>query len=107
MSGERRQFVRQHGPFEGSWSTSSGDRACRITDLSPNGCFVDSPDAPPPGSELTISVLFGETRFTVLAQVVYQDPAQGFGARFLPSDHTRALAYAMGPTEPGGSLTGS
>jgi hypothetical protein len=65
---------------------------------------VDGADALPPGSALTITVLFGDTRFTVPAEVVYLDPQQGFGARFVPSDQTRALAYAMGPTEPGGGL---
>ena len=100
MSGERREYARQRGPFEGSWRVADTDRACRITDLSPNGCFVDSPESPPPDSAITVTVLFGETRFTVPAQVVYLDPAQGFGARFLPSDQARALAYAMGPTGP-------
>jgi hypothetical protein len=107
MSVERREYARQRGPFDGSWSDSDHDRACRITDLSPGGCFVDSPDAPPPGAAVTISVMFGETRFTVPGQVVYLDPRQGFGARFLPSDPTRALAYAMGPTEPDGGLRGA
>jgi hypothetical protein len=65
---------------------------------------VDGAEAQPPGSALTITVLFGDTRFTVPAEVVYLDPQQGFGARFVPSDQTRALAYAMGPTEPGGGL---
>jgi hypothetical protein len=60
---------------------------------------VDGPGAPPPGSPLTVTVLVSDTRFTVPAQVVYLDPGQGFGARFMPSDQTRALAYAMGAAE--------
>jgi PilZ domain len=101
MTQERRQYARQPGPFDGSWNATSGQHACRITHLSPSGCFVDSPYAPPPGTPLTVTVLLGDTRFTVPAQVVYLDPEQGFGARFLSSDQTRALAYAMGLTEPG------
>lgn len=100
MSGERRQYLRQPGPFEGSWSDDRGHHDGRVSHLSPGGCFVDSPGSPAPDSQVTISVLFGETRFTVPAQVVYLDPVQGFGARFLPSDQARALAYAMGPTGP-------
>lgn len=100
MSGERRQFLRQPGPFAGTWHDEGQDHDCRISHLSPGGCFVDGPGAPPPDSHVTITVLFGETRFTVPAQVVYLDPVQGFGARFLPSDQARALAYAMGPTGP-------
>jgi hypothetical protein len=100
MSGRRRQFLRQPGPFEGSWSSGQDHHDCRLTHLSPGGCFVDGPGAPAEGSEVAITVLFGETRFTVPAQVVYLDPVQGFGARFLPSDQARALAYAMGPTGP-------
>lgn len=100
MNGGRRQYLRAPGPFEGSWSDERGPHDCRIAHLSPGGCFVDGPGAPPAGTAVTITVLFGDTRFTVPAEVVYLDPAQGFGARFLPSDQTRALAYAMGPTGP-------
>ena len=61
MSGERRQYLRQPGPFDGSWSDDGGRRACRITHLNPGGCFVDSAQSPPPDREVTITVLFGET----------------------------------------------
>jgi len=100
MSVERRQFARQPGPFDGSWNGASGLRDCRITDLSPGGCFVDAPGQPAPGSAIAVAVQFGETRFTLPGEVVYLDRIQGFGVRFLASDQTRALAYAMGLTEP-------
>ena len=58
--------------------------------------FVDSAATPEAGSPITVSVVFGETRFTVPAEVVYRDPSQGFGVRFPASDQSRALAYAMG-----------
>jgi hypothetical protein len=57
---------------------------------------VDSPVAPEPGAFITVSVVFGDTRFTLPPDVVYRDRIQGFGVRFLPSDQSRALAYAMG-----------
>lgn len=108
MYAERRQFARMPGPFDGSWSGASGSHACRVTYLSPGGCFVDSAARPEPADAISVTVTFGESRFTVPAEVVYLDAVQGFGCRFLSSDQTRALALVMGPTEPlherGGSL---
>lgn len=57
---------------------------------------MDSAVAPEPGASIMVSVVFGDTRFTLPADVVYRDRVQGFGVRFLPSDQSRALAYAMG-----------
>lgn len=101
MTGERRRHERRPGPFEGSWVHDGGPTLeCRIADLSPGGCFVDSTVKPEAGAEISVSVTFGDTRFTLPAAVVYLAAGQGFGVRFLPSDQTRALAYVMGPTEP-------
>ncbi len=96
MIEHRRQFERHPGPFDGAWNGAAGSHACRITGLSPTGCFVDSATMPDAGSSLTVSVVFGETRFTLPADVVYRAPSQGFGVRFPASDQSRALAYAMG-----------
>jgi hypothetical protein len=96
MITRRRQFERQPGPFDGAWNGAAGSHPCRITSLSPTGCFVDSAATPETESSITVSVVFGETRFTVPAEVVYHDPSQGFGVRFPASDQSRALAYAMG-----------
>ena len=101
MYSERRKYIRQPGPFDGSWTGTSGARPCRLTHLSPGGCFVDDSESAPPGTAIVVSVQFGETRFSVPAQVVYLDRSRGFGVRFLSSEQTRALAYVMGPTEPG------
>lgn len=100
VSGQR-QHARQPGPYEGAWKGSPGDEKCRITALSPSGCFVDSAVAPEPGESVTVGVVFGGTRFSLPADVVYRDRVQGFGVRFQPSDQARALAYAMGAAEPG------
>lgn len=61
---------------------------------------MDSANTAPAGTSVTVTVVFGGTRFTVPGEIVYLDRVQGFGVRFLPSDQTRALAYVMGPTEP-------
>ena len=100
MSQERRQFARQPGPFDGSWNGASEQRECRITDLSPGGCFVVAPGRPEPGSTIAVTVQLGGARFTLPGEVVYLDRVQGFGVRFRASDQTRALAYAMGIIEP-------
>lgn len=96
MFAERRQYERVRGPFEGSWSIESDHHESRITDLSPGGCFVDSSTHPEPGATIAVTVLFGDSRFTVPAEVVYLDKVQGFGVRFQSSDQSRALAYVMG-----------
>ena len=106
MTDHRRQFERQPGPFDGAWNGAAGSHACRITNLSPTGCFVDSATTPDAGSSFTVTVVFGETRFTVPAEVVYRDPVQGFGVRFPASDQSRALAYAMGVGLPSETLLG-
>lgn len=101
MTEDRRRFTRQPGPFEATWSGSSGNRDCRITDLSPGGCFIDSVTSAEPGDTIEVTVVLGETRITVPGEVVYRDRIQGFGVRFPPSDQSRALAYAMGAEPPG------
>ena len=106
MTDHRRQFVRQPGPFDGAWNGPAGSNPCLITNLSPTGCFLNSVTTPEPGSRFTITVVFGETRFTVPAELVYQDAMQGFGARFPASDQSRALAYAMGAGLPSETLFG-
>lgn len=106
MIDHRRQFERQPGPFDGAWNGAAGPHPCHLTSLSPTGCFVDSATIPEPGSPFTVTVVFGETRFTVPAEVVYRDPSQGFGVRFPASDQSRALAYAMGAGLSSDTLSG-
>jgi hypothetical protein len=100
MTGERRRHERMPGPFEGSWRAGADGGDCRIADLSPGGCFIDIPATVEPGRAITVTVAFGETRFTLPGEVVYAARVQGFGVRFVPSDQQRALAYVMGPTAP-------
>jgi hypothetical protein len=106
MTDHRRQFERHPGPFDGAWNGVSGSHACRIINLSPTGCFVDCATTPETGSSFTVSVVFGESRFTMPADLAYRDPARGFGARFPASDQSRALAYAMGVGLPSETLSG-
>ena len=95
MTSERRQQPRLKGPYDGSWSGSSGMRQCRITDLSAGGCFVDSFTAAEPGASLELTILLDGQHFTLPAEVVYIDRVQGFGVRFLPADGTSALASVL------------
>lgn len=88
---ERRQKPRLPGPYDASWSGSSGLRHCRITELSAGGCFVDSFTAAEAGASLILKVSIGDRQFTLPAEVVYIDRVQGFGVRFLPSDDAKAL----------------
>lgn len=92
MDVERRNQPRLAGPYDGSWSGSSGQRHCRITDLSAGGCFVDSFTSADAGASLVLTVSVRDRHFTLPAEVVYVDRVQGFGVRFLPCDDAAALA---------------
>lgn len=95
MDVERRQQPRLAGPYDGSWSGSSGLRHCRITDLSAGGCFVDSFTSAEAGASLILTVSLRDRQYTLPAEVVYIDRVQGFGVRFLPSDDAAALAKVI------------
>jgi hypothetical protein len=86
MANERRSMGRLAGPFEGSWDGASGKRACRITDLSAGGCFIDAYASQPIGSRLNVSLTLQDQSFRLPAEVVYVDRVQGFAVKFLDVD---------------------
>jgi PilZ domain len=92
---ERRRHTRVAGPYDGSWSGVSGLRQCRITDLSPGGCFVDSFTSAEPGTSLTLTLSLDDRQYALPAEVVYVDRVQGFGVRFAPSEGAVALANRL------------
>ena len=82
MTTERRSFKRLPGPFDGGWDGASGRRECRITDISPGGCFVDAYASNPVGAMITTEINMGDEVFRLRSSVVYVDRVQGFAVRF-------------------------
>jgi hypothetical protein len=76
---ERRQYPRLDRSFKGRWT---GTGACRISDLSLSGCFVNSLVAPLQGDETSVEVAIGDHTFTMKGRVVYVDPGMGFALQF-------------------------
>jgi hypothetical protein len=91
----RRYHERLQGPFDGRWDGASGMRACRITDLSAGGCFIDAMASPEVGTATEVSVSIGDRTYTVPATVAYVDRIQGFAVRFHASEQTAELALAV------------
>jgi hypothetical protein len=91
---ERRTARRLTVPLEGGWEGASGQRPCRIADLSAGGCFVEALLPPAVGEtvNVTISLPDGD-RLEAQTEVTYVYPSIGFGARFLnlPSRDRQAL----------------
>jgi hypothetical protein len=91
----RRYHERLRGPFDGKWDGASGMRACRITDLSAGGCFIDVMASPEVGTDIQITVELDGRSFTVPATVAYVDRVQGFAVRFRASEQTAELSLAV------------
>ena len=83
MKNERRSFNRLAGPYDGSWDGASGMRDCRVTDLSPGGCFIDAYASNPVGARITTEIKLSGQSFRLHSEVVYVDRVQGFAVRFL------------------------
>ncbi len=79
---ERRTHPRA-GPFDGTWSGTSGASGVRISDVSEGGCFVESLVVPPLDEPVAVMLalpLGGELR--VDGHVTTVDPGIGFAVQF-------------------------
>ncbi|HUU33994.1 MAG TPA: PilZ domain-containing protein, partial [Vicinamibacterales bacterium] len=80
--------------YDGRWDGASGMRDCRITDLSPGGCFIDVYASNPVGARITTEVKLAGQVFRLHSEVVYVDRVQGFAVRFL-DDNDAAVVKAF------------
>ena len=94
MTNERRSYNRLPGPYDGGWDGASGMRDCRITDLSPGGCFIDVYASNPVGATVTTEIKLAGQAFRLRSEVVYVDRVQGFAVRFL-EDNDPAVLKAL------------
>src|SRR5687768_9703126 len=100
---ERRKARRVTVPLEGGWGGASGNRPCRIADLSTGGCFVESPSPPVVGEIVNVTITLPDGHLLqAVAEVTYCFPAMGFGARFLslPNDDGDVLAANLDKLQP-------
>lgn len=88
---ERRSFKRLTGPFDGGWDGASGMRGCRITDLSPGGCFIDAYASNPVGARITTEIKLSDQVFRLRSEVVYVDRVQGFAVRFMDDNEPAVM----------------
>lgn len=61
----------------------SGARiSARVSDLSLKGCYLDTLNPLPKGTQIRVVVSHGDVTFTALATVIYPQPNMGMGVEF-------------------------
>ena len=87
MTAERRSRYRVIGPFEVTWSGTSGHRHVRVADFSLTGCFVEDIAAPATGERVTLTLRVpGGAPIEAAGRVAYVDPPLGFAVAFEEDD---------------------
>jgi hypothetical protein len=78
------------GPFDGSWWGASGGSACRIDDVSEDGCFIHTLAVPSPAEETVIKIQLSPAQTIELTgRVAYVERGMGFAVTFTaPSTET-------------------
>lgn len=93
MSSERRGRQRVRGPFEASWSGTSGHRRVRVADVSVSGCFIEDLATPAIGDRVDVTLFLPhELEVQATGRVVYLYPAQGFAVTF---EHDERSSVAL------------
>lgn len=90
VTNERRRRPRVKGPFEGSWWGASGGSACRIDDVSEDGCFIHTLATPSTAEETVIKIQLSPSQTIELkGRVAYVERGMGFAVKFTePSTET-------------------
>lgn len=96
MEGERRRFPRF--PFVADVEIlaveSKTKLQARMSDLSLDGCYIDTLNPPPVGTQLRLHVQAGEKSFECLGKVRFCAPGLGIGVEFakMPAQDWQKLA---------------
>ena len=72
----------------------------RISDLSLVGCYLDTTNSLPPGTEVMVHITHDEATFAALGIIAYCHPNMGMGVRFtdVPLDqHSREVGLRASP----------
>ena len=84
QNSERRGVSRD--PFIASAEETDLDSGARISasvsDLSLKGCYLDTLNPLPKGTQIRVVVSHGDVTFTALATVIYPQPNMGMGVEF-------------------------
>jgi len=100
-SDERRRRHRVEQYFDCSWLSDYGEEVCRVSSLSPTGCYIEGRfSVPPVGSPIqAITVTLPTGPITVQGEVVHAMPGVGFAVRFTEvDDRARARLTALAQT---------
>ena len=62
---------------------TEGQTKARISDLSATGCYVDTLNPLPTGTQIRLRLKHSGESFDVLAEVVRSEPNMGMGVKFL------------------------
>ena len=62
----------------------------RVSDLSEDGCFIESLCAPDKGEQIEVMATLAAQQLRLRGRVIYVVPAVGFGVAFVRSDDTAA-----------------
>ena len=83
---DRRQQPRIAVALQGHWDSREGTHACRITNLSRGGCYVEADVLPPKGAVIRLVIdLSAVTSLTTQAEVMHERPS-GIGVHFVNLD---------------------
>lgn len=98
MSEERRSDERVPVTLEVRWSSLSGQRSARISDISMGGCYVEALAPVTMGEIIRFEVRLPTGRWMPLVgEVAYHLPSMGFGMRFrnLTETQTEVIASLL------------
>jgi len=78
--------------------------SARTSDLSAGGCFLDSINPSPEGTEIVVRISRADTTFTARGKVVFQFPNMGMGVMFtsVPASQQAVLAKWLEELSRGG-----
>jgi len=65
-----------------AYRESDGSLSCQVATLNLHGCYVETPNTLPPGSEVSIKIFAESECFTATAKVVYELPNSAMGLAF-------------------------
>jgi hypothetical protein len=90
MLSERRAYPRSNVGLEVGWTGTAGYRHARISDLSVDGCYVESMSNALVGAILRFEIqLSEEEQLYLKGQVMHCAPSRGFGLRFVNLDESQ------------------
>lgn len=81
---EKRQHPRRAVLLECRIDGTSAAAATRVSDLSADGCYVESRTPVSPGAHITIRVTFGGAQISLAGRVAHTQTSIGFGMKFDP-----------------------